>query len=121
MLMKTYPDLYYFPAYEIFMDDLRDYRFYDSDMSHPGPAGLEYVWTRFMEACIDPAVYRLMDEVEGVMKAAAHRPGAHLTDAHRRFVMHQTERMRELVRKYPFLNFTEELAALGGQLQSNPA
>lgn len=121
LLMKAYPDLFYFPAYEIFMDDLRDYRFYDEDLMHPGSAGLEYVWSRFMEACIDPAVYGLMEEVEAVMKAAGHRPGVHLTDAHRRFVAHQSERIRALIRKYPFLNFAEELEVLENQLQSDHA
>lgn len=119
LLMKAYPDLYYFPSYEIFMDDLRDYRFYDTDMMHPGPAGVEYVWNRFVGACIDPGVYALMDEVGSVVKATRHRPGGHLTDAHRRFVARQGERISELRQRNPFLDFTEEMEVLKGQLSSD--
>ncbi len=119
ILMRIYPDLYYFPSYEIFMDDLRDYRFYDSDMMHPGPAGVEYVWTRFVEACIDPSVYLLMDEVGSAVKAAHHSPAGYLTDAHRRFVAQQMDRISALQLRNPFLDFTEELMILRGQLRSD--
>lgn len=115
-LIKACPDLYYFPSYEIFMDDLRDYRFYDTDLMHPGPAGVDYVWDRFVTACIDPAAYPLMDEVGSVVKAAGHRRGTHLTDAHRKFVALQTERIKNLQMRYPFLDFTLELEILQGQL-----
>ena len=115
ILMKTYPDLFYFPSYEIFMDDLRDYRFYDNDMMHPGPAGVEYVWNRFMRACIDPGVYPLMDEVESAVKGAQHRPGGFITETHRRFVAQQIDRISALQLRNPFLDFTEEFEILRGQ------
>jgi len=117
LLMKTYPDLYYFPSYEIFMDDLRDYRFYDTDMMHPGPAGVEYIWNRFVRACIDKGIYPLMDEVESAVKAAHHRPGGYLTDVHRRFIAQQIDRISALQLRNPFLDFTEELEILRGQLR----
>ncbi len=120
-LMERFPDLYYFPSYEIFMDDLRDYRFYDSDMMHPGTPGIEYVWSRFVGACIDPAAAPLMDEVEALVKAADHRPGAHLTDAHRKFVAKQTEKMASLQKRYPFLDFREEMESLSAHLGSGQA
>ncbi|MFA5814383.1 MAG: GSCFA domain-containing protein [Bacteroidales bacterium] len=116
ILMKTYPDLYYFPSYEIFMDDLRDYRFYDTDMMHPGLAGVEYVWNRFVKAFIDPGAYPLMDEVESAVKGAHHRPGGYLTDAHRRFVAQQMDRISALQVRNPFLDFTEDLEILRGQM-----
>lgn len=116
ILLKTYPDLYYFPSYEIFMDDLRDYRFYDTDLMHPGQAGTDYVWNRFVQACIDPSEYELMDEVESLVKAAHHRPGGYLTDARRRFVEQQMDRISALRLKYPILNFTEELEILERQI-----
>jgi hypothetical protein len=118
-LIRTYPEIYYFPSYEIFMDDLRDYRFYDTDMMHPGPSGIDYVWDRFAGACIDPGVYPLMDEIESVVRAAGHRPSGHRTDAHARFVLQQTERIRSLQRFYPFLDFSEELEMLGSQAASD--
>ncbi|MCX6226368.1 MAG: GSCFA domain-containing protein, partial [Bacteroidia bacterium] len=119
ILMRTYPDLYYFPSYEIFMDDLRDYRFYDTDMMHPGPAGVEYVWERFVSACINPVSYPLMEEVESAVKGSHHRPGGYHTEAHRRFVNQQLDLITDLQLKNPFLDFTEELQILRGQLGSD--
>jgi hypothetical protein len=118
MLMKSFSDLYYFPSYEIFMDDLRDYRFYDSDMIHPGPAGIEYVWNKFRLACIDPVAYSLMEEVDSIMRSTTHRPGTFLTPAHRSFIARQMERMLTLQQKYPFLNFVGEQQMLEEQLRS---
>jgi len=118
-LLDAFPDLYYFPSYEIFMDDLRDYRFYDTDMMHPGPAGIDYVWNRFVRACIDPGIYPLMDEVESVVKGAHHRPGARHTDAHRSFIARQLDRISALQLKNPFLDFSEEVEILQWQLLSD--
>lgn len=117
ILMKVYPHLYYFPSYEIFMDDLRDYRFYDSDMMHPGPAGIEYVWNRFVAACIDSQAYPLMEEVDAVLKGAAHRQGPYFTEAGKRFVSRQLERISELQRRNPYLDFSEEIETLENQLR----
>ncbi len=114
-LMSTFPGIWYFPAYEIFMDDLRDYRFYDTDMVHPGDSGIEYVWNRFATAILDKAALDLMPEVESVMKAAAHRPGIHRTDGQVVFEQALAERMKALSTRYPFLDFAEELEALSSR------
>jgi hypothetical protein len=117
LLMRAYEDIYYFPSYEIFMDDLRDYRFYDTDLVHPGPAGVEYVWNRFAGACIDPLVYPLMDEVESVVKGSLHRPGGYYSESHQRFILQQMDNISALQRRYAFLNFSEEIEKLQGQLR----
>lgn len=118
-LMDAFPSLFYFPSYEIFMDDLRDYRFYDTDLVHPGAAGIDYVWDRFAGACIDPAVYALMSEVESAVKGARHRSGNFLTDAHRTFVSGEIDKLTALRNRYPFLDFSEEIGLLQAQLNSD--
>jgi hypothetical protein len=117
-LLKTYDDLFYFPAYELFMDDLRDYRFYDEDMMHPGANGIEYVWSNFVKACIKPSVYPVMEEVDSVIKAASHRPGGFVTNAHRQFISVQMDRISKLQNKHPFLDFSQETISLQKQLIS---
>lgn len=52
-LVETIPTTYYFPAYEIMMDDLRDYRFYDRDMLHPSPVAIDYIWTKFQQTFLN--------------------------------------------------------------------
>lgn len=65
---------HYFPAYEIINDDLRDYRFYAADMTHPSPQAVEYVWEIFKSTFIGPKGERLLKEGEKRIKAALHRP-----------------------------------------------
>jgi len=118
-LMNEFPDLYYFPSYEIFMDDLRDYRFYDTDMMHPGTGGVEYVWSRFVNACINETAYPLMDEIDSVVKALNHRGGKYITESHRSFIRQQSERIKVLQTKNPFLDFTKEMEDLHQRLESD--
>lgn len=66
--------LHYFPSYEIMMDELRDYRFYDTDMLHPSRTAVEYIFERFKAGFIDGSCYPLMKEAMRLTKAIQHRP-----------------------------------------------
>lgn len=68
------PRALYFPAYEIVMDELRDYRFYADDLVHPAPAAVRLVWERFLDACTDPADRPAILAAERAARAARHRP-----------------------------------------------
>lgn len=65
----------YFPAYEIVMDELRDYRFYADDLVHPAPVAVQIVWERFLDACTLPSERERILAAERASRAAAHRPG----------------------------------------------
>lgn len=65
---------HYFPAYEVLMDELRDYRFYASDMLHPSAQAVDYIWEKFTSAWISSDALPIMDEVASVRRAIAHRP-----------------------------------------------
>ena len=65
---------FYFPAYEIVLDELRDYRFYAADMLHPSEVAVEYIWERFSEVCFPAETRSFMAEWEAVAKALSHRP-----------------------------------------------
>lgn len=64
----------YFPAFEIVLDELRDYRFYADDLVHPSALAVRIIWERFAAACIDPADHARMRECEKAARAARHRP-----------------------------------------------
>ena len=66
--------LYYFPAYEIVNDELRDYRFYNSDMLHPTDQTVEYIWQRLVETCFSDPARQYLEEWHPLKKALAHRP-----------------------------------------------
>ena len=73
-ICSQFPDTFYFPSYEIMMDDLRDYRFYDEDMLHPNKIAISYIWNRFRECFMDHDTLTIMKEVEKVVQASNHKP-----------------------------------------------
>lgn len=64
----------YFPAYEIVLDELRDYRFFADDMVHPSPMAVQYVWERFAQTYFTPDTLDLLPEIEKENRRAAHKP-----------------------------------------------
>ena len=75
----------YFPAYEIMMDELRDYRFYTEDMVHPTQQAVEYIWDRFADAALTADAKALLPKVEKIVSAAAHRPFNPSSNEYRNF------------------------------------
>lgn len=78
-------DVFYFPAYELVIDDLRDYRFYAEDMVHPNYAATNYVWEKFIATVIDEASRQLMKEIAVVVSAKNHKPFNPASGQHQQF------------------------------------
>ena len=108
-LVNKFNKTYYFPAYELVIDVLRDYRFYDKDLVHPNYTATNFVVENFMEHYVDPESRLLAEEVRKLQISRRHRPLHPGTEAHRRFLRDQLEKTNELSEKYPFLNFETEL------------
>lgn len=107
-LVDEYSDCHYFPAYEIMMDELRDYRFYDKDLLHPNEQAIDYIWQQFQEAIIDSNSQALIPRIEKIKTAFAHRPLHPETIAFRQFCQASLKQIRELERAFDFLEFGEE-------------
>jgi hypothetical protein len=114
-LVDKFNKLSYFPAYELIIDDLRDYRFYAEDMVHPNYQATEYVWQKFIGACIDDESLRFMKEISPVNAAIAHKPLFPDSNAHQQFRMKMLERVRDLQKTYPFLDFEQDLRVFSDQ------
>lgn len=97
--------LSYFPAYEIMMDELRDYRFYGKDLVHPNELAVEYIWEKFKSTWISPDCYPVMDEVNGVQKGLLHRPFNPDSEAHQMFRKSLRTKITYLQERYPFMKF----------------
>ncbi|MDP4151066.1 MAG: GSCFA domain-containing protein [Bacteroidota bacterium] len=108
-LVAAYGAIRYFPAYELVIDVLRDYRFYDIDMVHPNYQATTFVLEKFAQHVIDEPSRGLMDEVRKIVIARKHRPLQPSTLAHKRFLQEQELRTRELGAKFPFLDLAAEL------------
>lgn len=73
-ICKSFSRCHYFPAFEILNDDLRDYRFYASDLAHPSETAIEYVWQKFKDMYLDGDGLQILKQGEKAFKAASHRP-----------------------------------------------
>lgn len=108
-LEDAFPDrVYYFPAYELVLDELRDYRFYADDLAHPSDLAVRYVWERFTQWCLDPGALRLMAAHEDIRKALAHRPLHPESEGYKRFLEQTLLKMERLVGKYPYFDLQNE-------------
>ena len=95
----------YFPAYEIVMDELRDYRFYGDDLVHPSSMAIEYIWQRFRASSISETAMSTLDEVEAIQKSLLHKPFNPLAESHQKFESKLHEKISKLQEKYPFMKF----------------
>ena len=100
---------HYFPAYELVIDILRDYRFYDIDFVHPNYLATEYVWEQFVKACIAPAAVPVMEQVKDIVTARNHRPRFPGTDGHRKFMASYADKARQLAAQHPYLDMGDLL------------
>jgi GSCFA family len=108
-LVNKFDRLFYFPAYELLIDVLRDYRFYDIDMVHPNYPATEFVLEKFTQACMDEPSRQIMDEVKKIVIARKHKPFQPATHAHQQFLSTHLGKTKDLQKRFPFLNWEEEL------------
>jgi lysophospholipase L1-like esterase len=108
--------LNYFPAYELIIDDLRDYRFYNDDMVHPNTLAIDYVWDRFCNTYFNQGTKDLNVQIDKLVSACAHRPFQPKSDAHHKFVKKQLELIKQLTKGKNYLDFDPELEKLQSQL-----
>ena len=99
----------YFPAYEIVMDELRDYRFYAEDMAHPSQQAVDYVWERFVEHCVDAGAQQFMQQWEKVVRALEHRPFNAESEQYQQFVRQNLLKIAELKDGYPYVEVQGEV------------
>ncbi|HIY36878.1 MAG TPA: GSCFA domain-containing protein [Candidatus Paraprevotella stercorigallinarum] len=108
----------YFPAYEIVLDELRDYRFYAEDMVHPSPVAVSYIWECLSEHCFSPALKTYIKEWEQISKALSHRPLHPESEAYRTFLRQTLLKLEQLNEKYPNLVLSSEYDRLKDLLKS---
>lgn len=99
-IREQYDDVDYFPAFEIMMDELRDYRFYEEDMLHPNKVATDYIWQKFQSTYCNEELMRFIGEWEKIRKAMAHRPFNKSSRQHQEFVkktIRQVNEFREVV------------------------
>ena len=107
-LEKQFPgNAFYFPSYEIAMDELRDYRFYANDMLHLNDVGVKYIWERFEKAIISEESQQIIRDMEPLLKMVEHRSKLAEGDSHEAMLRTREEKLQHLRSKYPFINWAK--------------
>ena len=108
-LANKFDKLYYFPAYELVIDVLRDYRFYDIDLAHPNYAATQFVLEKFSETCFDGSTQELMKEIRKIVIAKNHTPFNPRSQQHKKFLQTHLEKTKALQQQYPWIDLQDEM------------
>jgi len=119
-MMNQLDYLHYFPAYELVLDDLRDYRFFEKDMMHPNESAIQYIWDFFQQTYFSKETYPIFNKVKKIVQASKHRPFHKNIYAHQQFVKKQLGNITELEEQYPFLLLTNEREIFQAQISEVP-
>ena len=98
---KQFGNAYYFPAYEILLDELRDYRFYKEDMVHPTEQAVHYIWERFADFAIDPKEKPAMKAAAELKQMLQHRPLFPESESYKKFESLKVEKINALKKDFP--------------------
>lgn len=109
-IVETTDNTYYFPAYEIVNDELRDYRFFASDMIHPSEMATEYIMERFSDTFFSDMTKEINKKILKVVNAANHRVFNPETEQHRKFCEAMQKQISEINNELPDIDFKEEQA-----------
>ncbi|MBN2520763.1 MAG: GSCFA domain-containing protein, partial [Bacteroidales bacterium] len=108
-IIKNNPACTYFPAYEIMMDDLRDYRFYEADMLHPNQMAVDYIWDKFSEIYLDEKAKKLLPEIMNIINALNHKPFNTNTNEFKKFIENNLKIINSIKEKHPEIDFQKEI------------
>ncbi len=112
-LCEQFDNFYYFPSYEILMDELRDYRFFKEDMIHPNEIAQKYVWEKFQDAFFSEETKKDVQTIHKLKQASLHKPFHVKSDAHQKFIKNTLSKIETLEKEF---DFTEEINSLKQQL-----
>lgn len=94
-----------FPSYEIMMDELRDYRFYEKDMVHPNELAIDYIWEKFQQVWISHTAHATMKKVDEIQKGLQHRPFSIASEQHQKFMRSLQDKKKKLQDEFSFMSF----------------
>ncbi|GAA4298900.1 GSCFA domain-containing protein [Aestuariibaculum suncheonense] len=98
-------EVFYFPSYEIMMDELRDYRFYADDMLHPSSVAIDYIWKKFVSVWVSNDAKETMDAVNDVQKGLQHKPFNPNSEAHKTFLERLKAKKETLESNFSYIKF----------------
>lgn len=107
-LVNKFDRIFYFPSYEIVIDELRDYRFFEEDLVHPNHQAIQYVCDRFITYFLSEEAQQIYSKIRPVIRAVQHKALHPESESLKDFAKAQYEKIELLMKSYPFLNFEQE-------------
>ena len=114
-IISRTPNTQYFGAYELLMDDLRDYRYYEQDMLHPNSQAIDYIWNKFSDTYFTKETKELITKITSLRKAIEHRPFNTNSADYSKFIAQHIALCTQLQKEYPWIDLQQEIL----QLQNN--
>ena len=112
-LINKYPEIaFYFPSYELLLDELRDYRFYAEDMLHPSDVAIEYIWESFSNTYFEQNTLNIVNQWQTIKRAINHRPFNIQSDDHQHFLRQTLLKINSLRNKFPYFECEKEVTDL---------
>ncbi len=108
-ITKQFDNVFYFPAYEMLIDDLRDYRFYAEDMTHPSKIAVDYIFDAFSNSFFNERTKNTISEIRKIIKATKHRFIHKATDENKKFITKTLNKIETISEKNPNLDFQNEI------------
>lgn len=105
-LIKNNDRCHYFPAYELLLDDLRDYRFFSDDMLHPSDKAIEYIRQKFISSQFDTEAKNVIEQLIKLRRASLHRPFNPETEAHQSFIQKHINKVDNFQKQFPKLDLS---------------
>ncbi len=107
-LIEDFSNIHYFPSYEIMMDELRDYRFYNKDMIHPSKVAIDYIMERFSESYFNKETHELNNKILKIKGAINHKPFNADLSNYKKHLAKTLQEIEDLEKQYPYLKFNNE-------------
>jgi lysophospholipase L1-like esterase len=105
VLNKSTKNNYYFPSYELMMDELRDYRFYADDLVHPNHLAIQYIWERFVEVWISDISHSTMKTIDDIQKGLQHKPFHPNSETYQKFIQTLHQKIEHLQKEHKHIRF----------------
>ncbi len=101
-------DCFYYPAYEIMIDELRDYRWYEEDLIHPNKQAINHIWEQFKTFALSEQSIKMISKIEKLHRNLAHRPFQKGSEDYQKFLLATESQMNQLILEATHADFSQE-------------
>lgn len=117
-MAELYDECYYYPAFEILIDELRDYRWFEADLIHPNQQAVNHIWNQFKTFALSEESITMIDRIEAIHRNLQHKPFIVESEEYQKFLTSTTSQINKLKQEMPWMDFTSEEAKIIALKQS---